>query len=94
MNFPTIAFNPPMRPCMVGGTEDLEERAFFHGWATRAYIIEPSLLKGGHTGGQVCNCYGIVELENGQVCEVPPGNIRFLNPPHGEYAWPDTTDSK
>lgn len=93
MKFPNVAFNPPMRPCVVGG-EGSEERAFFHGWATRAYIVEPSLLGGGHPGGQISNCYGIVELESGQVCEVLPCNIRFLNPPHGEYAWPDIPDSK
>lgn len=94
MEVPNVKFNPPLRPCMVGGDKESEEIALFHGWAIRAYIIEPSMLVGGSIGGQVSNCCGIVELENGQVCEVPPSNIRFLNPPHGKYQWPNIQDSE
>ena len=90
---PSIEIRVNLRPCLVGGDDDAE-KALFHCWGNRAYIIEPSMLVGGHPGGQVWNTYGIVELEDGSVVEVPPSNIRFLNPPHGEYSWPNTTDSK
>lgn len=90
---PSIEIHVNLRPCLVGGDDDAE-KALFHCWSNRAYIIEPSMLMKGHPGGQVWNTYGIVELEDGSVVEVPPGNIRFLDPPHGEYAWPDTQDSE
>lgn len=86
-----IEIRMSLRPCFIGGG-DSTEKALFHGWCNRAYIIEPSPLKGGHPGGQVLNTYGIVELEDGSVVEVPPCNIKFIDPSHEGYAWPPTTD--
>lgn len=78
-----------LRPCLVSG-----EKALFHRWVDQAYFVHPSPLKGGHPGGQVWNVHGLVEMEDGQVLEVPACNIQFLDPRHEEFAWPDTQDSK
>lgn len=87
-----IRFN--QRPCFVGGVDSMEEKALFHCWSNRAYVINPSLLVGGCPGGQVWNTYGVVELEDGSVVEVPPCNIRFIDNQMREFVWPDTTDSR
>lgn len=92
-NLPNIEICFNLRPCLVGCDDDAE-KALFHCWSNRAYIIEPSMLVGGCPGGQVWNTYGIVELEDGSVVEVPPGNIRFLDNPLEELAWPNIMDSK
>lgn len=82
-NFGNIEIVVNLRPCLVSG-----EKALFHRWVDQAYIVHPSPLKGGHPGGQVWNVYGLVELENGQVMEVPACNIQFVDDPCKELAWP------
>lgn len=82
-----------LRPCII--YEKFEsKKALFHRWSTQAQVIPPSPFVGGHTGGQIYNTYGIVELEDGTVIEVPPQQIRFLDNSHEEFAWPDTKDFK
>lgn len=63
---------PKLRPCTVDGNN-----ALFHRWEEYAVVIEPSPMVGGHRGGQLCQTYAIVEMEDGQVKEVKPSKIRF-----------------
>jgi hypothetical protein len=60
------------RPCLVAG-----RKALFHRWADRAELRGPSAL--GTPGGQLCLLLGVVEYEDGQVSEVYPDKIRFLD---------------
>lgn len=92
-NLSGIEIKPRLRPCLVAG-QGGTSRALFHCWSNKAYVVPPSLLKGGHTGGQVWTTYGIVEMEDGSVFEVLPSSIEFLDPPHEEYAWRPTPDSE
>ena len=63
---------PKLRPCTVDGV-----KALFHRWEDFAAVLEPSPMVGGHPGGQVCETYGIVEMEDGQVREVKPSKVVF-----------------
>lgn len=77
-------FQPERRICMVDTYEreegkKIERRAFFHLFTTNAYPVEPSLLKGGHPGGQVSKPVAIVEYEDGTVESVLPSRVRFLD---------------
>ena len=83
-----------LRPCMVqvyhGRNKPPEDkRAFFHGFITRAQPIPPAIMQGGHHGGQVVAPYALIELEDGQVYEVEPRDIRFLDTKGlmEQYAW-------
>lgn len=78
----------PLRPCMVANRKGGEEkRALFHCWWNWSNVIGPSLLQGGHSGGQVSETYGIVEFEDGSVENVYPTLVRFLDNPFDEYEW-------
>ena len=68
------------RPCIVEG-----KNALFHRWIERARIVEPSPCIGGHNGGVIKWTAAIVEYEDGQVAEVLPSDIRFLDHPHSAY---------
>ena len=60
------------RPCLVAG-----RKALFHRWAPKAELRMASAL--GAPGWQLCQLFGIVEYEDGQVSEVYPDKIRFLD---------------
>ena len=62
------------RPCIVDG-----EKALFHRWLNFAYVVDASLMIGGHPGGQVADTFGLVEMKNGAVRKVAPTSIRFLD---------------
>ena len=64
-----------------------EKKALFHHWSQWSDVIPPSILKGGHKGGQISETYGIVEFEDGTVQSVYPNLIRFLDNPFIEYTW-------
>lgn len=61
------------RPCIV---DDM--RATFHRWEDKSWIVPPSPMVGGHAGGVVRGTYAIVEMPDGTVREVEPGDVRFL----------------
>lgn len=63
-----------LRPCFVKG-----EKALFHCWQQRAFVVPPSIAIGGHDGGQVSIPFGIVEYEDGSVKEVYPYDIVFAD---------------
>ena len=79
-----------LRPCII--TEKIimlinskiveekeERRGYFHQWENVSNIIEPSPLKGGHTGGVQTCTLAIVELEDGTVVRVYPYQIKFTD---------------
>lgn len=70
----SINFGPKLRPCMVNGVKHL-----FHCWGYDSYIVPPSILKGGHSGGVVANTFGIVEDEEGFVHKASVEKIVFLD---------------
>lgn len=67
-----------LRNCSVN-IGKTQEQAFFHCWEHYAEIICPSLLNGGHNGGQVSGTFAIVELKNGEVRKVLPQYITFVD---------------
>lgn len=89
---------PERRICMVETykSEVKEKRAFFHLFTTSAYPIEPSILKGGHPGGQVSKPVAIVEYEDGTVDTVEPERVRFLDTEGlmKQYSWGEKEEPK
>lgn len=69
-------------PCLVCG-----ERAIFLGWFNMSYILEPSMLVGGHNGGPVSMVKGLVRLSNGQVGLVSLDDLIFPPSTFEEYDW-------
>ena len=50
------------RPCSVDGI-----KAIFHRWAEKSWVVPPSPLVGGHSGGTVRGVFAIIEMEDGTV---------------------------
>lgn len=63
-----------LRPCMADG-----KRAMFHKWVTVREIVPPSIMKGGHLGGEVQDDFALVEYVDGTVAKVDVGSVRFLD---------------
>ena len=62
-----------VRPCFVNG-----EKALFHRWEEIKEVVAPSVMVGGHDGGEIQYILANVEYEDGQVAEVTPKEIRFV----------------
>lgn len=73
------------RPCLVNN-----RKHWFLRWQDRKWVCDPSPMVGGHIGGQCQVTMAIVEdQETGQVAEVYPREVRFLDSvrdQHGENA--------
>lgn len=69
-----------LRPCLVKGKKHL-----FHCWDHRAWTVGESALRGGPSGGQCSMVLAVVEDEYGQVHEVYPRDVRFLDDRIKEY---------
>lgn len=67
-----------LRPC-VAKIEAGEARGLFHCWEHISEIIEPSPLKGGHSGGVISATVGLVELDDGSIIKVYPTSLRFID---------------
>lgn len=76
-----------MRTCRING-----KNYMFHCWEHYSEIIEPSVLKGGHSGGVIGCTFGIVEDENGKVFRVPAYEIQFTDNIFREYAFTSLTE--
>lgn len=70
-----INIEKELRPCLVNG----KVKALFHTWEQHSEVIAPSVMVGGHNGGEIKVLFGIVEDEKGQVARVNPTSIRFLD---------------
>ncbi len=75
-----IKISAELRPCEVDG-----KRALFHGWGAGVTLVKRSddYFNSHDTTG------AIVEYEDGQVAEVEPGKVRFLDNPHIGFYWPE-----
>lgn len=69
-----IVSNSEMRPCTVHG-----KKALFHRWVDKCEIVSPSVMRGGHSGGELRETLALFEYEDGTVGEALPQNIRFLD---------------
>ena len=76
------------RPCYVicevkysrnKKTFERREKALFHRWAEISNVIPPSLLQGGHNGGEIKRVLAIVEFEDGKIETVDPSDIQFCD---------------
>ena len=68
-----------MRPCLIEKQGSNPRRAVFHCFGQFAEVVAPSLLKGGHSGGQIATIMAVVEYPDGQVDEVPAYCVRFTD---------------
>ena len=71
-----------LRPCYVDGV-----KALFHNWGRHSRVVEPSPMVGGAPGGTVSYILGIVEFEDGQIKQVFPEKIKFVDKMFDEYYW-------
>ena len=76
-----------LRPCLVKGKKHL-----FHCWENRAWVNEPGIMVGSAPGGQCSMTLAIVEDEYGQIHEVYPRDVRFLDDQIKEYNFGDQTE--
>lgn len=76
----------PTRPCLVKGRKHL-----FHRWENRAWVAEPGIMVGSAPGGQCSMTLAIVEDEYGQVHEVYPREVRFIDERIKEYDFGDAS---
>ena len=63
-----------LRPCLVNG-----RKALFHRWMERRWLVDASPLQGGHPGGLCAMTMALVEDERGQIREVYPREVHFLD---------------
>lgn len=82
-----IKIKHELRPCIITNSKGEEKRALFHRWEQYTDVITPSLMIGGHPGGQIAEVYGIVEDENGNVIRCKAMNIRFIDNKHRDYCF-------
>lgn len=71
-----------MRPCLVKG-----KKCLFHRWVERRWTVGASPLRGGHPGGLCAVTMALVEDENGQIMEVYPLEVRFIDDLIQEYVF-------
>ena len=57
--------------------KDSSFKGYFHCWTHEAWVVEPSLMIGGTSGGQVSTTLGIVEYDDGYVAKIDPTKIIF-----------------
>lgn len=79
-----LSISMERRPCLVD-----DRKHMFHGWHHEYFVIEPSIMVGGHPGGQMSRLWAIVEDEHGACLLVEPYRVRFIDHSDFEkFAWP------
>lgn len=78
-----LNFRFDARPCMLStprrnGPPE-ESKALFHGFFQVAEVAAPSMVRGGHQGGQLADVQALIELEDGTLRLVEVSCIRFLD---------------
>ena len=73
-----------VRPCLVKG-----KKCLFHKWVERRWLVNASPLRGGHSGGLCATTMALVEDENGQIMEISPQEIRFIDDLIHGYVFPE-----
>lgn len=89
-------FDFPTRPCILttprrGGAPE-ECKALCHGFFPVAEVVPPSMMRGGHQGGQLADVQALIELEDGTLRRVEVSRLRFTDAPERfeAYDWGDT----
>ena len=80
-----ITIERELRPCIVENSI----KALFHCWNFRSKVVGESYLRGGHSAGQISDTFALVEYEDGEIHEVEPTHIRFVDNAMSEYAFPE-----
>ena len=70
-----VEFELVRRACWYRG----DIPALFHCWIPVSEIVAPSLMVGGHGGGVVSGVLALLELEDGSMVRVAPGDIVFAD---------------
>jgi hypothetical protein len=70
------------RPCWIKG-----RKALFHRWEEKRWVLEPSIMAGGHAGGQMSITLAIIEYEDGTVHEAYPYEIVFCDNKIDQYCF-------
>lgn len=76
MAFGEFTITNERRECVVNG-----KVGYFCCWEQYAEVVEPSLMMGGHPGGQLAGVYAIVEFAEG-VRRVSIADIQFTDEIH------------
>lgn len=63
------------RPCIASPGR----KALFHRFVNVAEVAVPSIMTGGHPGGQLANTYALVEFEDGRLSMEPVNRIIMLD---------------
>ena len=74
------------RPCVYNGKNG-PEKCLFHMFSTESYIVPPSLMVGGHCGGQVSEVVAILEFEDGSVKKVGTDEFKFDDTSFLQWHW-------
>ena len=76
------------RPCVIKETNG-KQKCLFHRWSQESWIVPPSLLKGGHTGGTVSTIMAVMEFEDGSVRLIKPNAFKFCDSNGGflDFSW-------
>lgn len=82
----TFTIEEKLRPCYANG-----KKALFHRWRDAANTHGASPFVGGYPAGQYWSVCGIVELESGQIIQVEPAGIQFIDTQErmDGIAWPE-----
>lgn len=71
----SLNFSPKPRPCLVS----VEKwHGLFYGIFQQSYIVPPSPLVGGHSGGVVSNPIALVENEYGELLVIDPTAMQIV----------------
>ncbi len=62
------------RPCLFK-----DKKALFHKWEEVSQAVEAGIVIGSHPAGWLKYTFAIIEFENGEIAEVSPTLIKFLD---------------
>ena len=65
------------------------ENYLFHCFEHCSYVVPPSMLTGGHPGGQISQVYAIIEDKDGNIKHVGPEEITFTDHMFRNYYFPE-----
>ena len=66
------------RPC-IARQDGTPKKALFHRFVNVAEEAAPSIMTGGHPGGQLANTYALLEFEDGRLSMEPINRIIMLD---------------
>ena len=64
-----------------------DKKYIFHCFEQHSYVISPSPMIGGHTGGQVSEVFALIEDKKGNIYRVDPTRVKFTDNKYIDYFW-------